>query len=107
MVTVLEDTLGIVGVRDSDKEPVDDELVEWPVRDDRAYTTVVCEYECPCDGENSPEFSSPKVRGMFDYTKTALKSKEAWCRLNRKGAQLRWLSRSIKLNTRGRCSKCV
>lgn len=72
-MTALEDTLGIVGVRDSDKEPVDDELVEWPVRDDRAYTTVVCEYEWPCDGENSPEFSSPKVRGMFDYTKTALK----------------------------------
>lgn len=43
------------------------------MRDDRAYTTVVCEYEWPCDGENSPEFSSPKVRGMFDYTKTALK----------------------------------
>lgn len=28
VVTVLEDTLGIVGVRDSDNEPVEDELLE-------------------------------------------------------------------------------
>lgn len=36
-------------------------LLVWPVRDERAYTTVVCEFEVPYNGENTP-----KLGGMFD-----------------------------------------